>query len=228
MAVGAGGRRVNSDPFMTAYVLWGLTLAAQTGEEINPNILQRAHDYLTRVLVEAENDYALQAWELHASVFFQTQFNKRRPGRFEKRAFENLWDNRTRLNAYTRALLALTAHYMKDKKRAQVLVRNLENGVIADDNPDTSVIQRGKSQSSGSATGTAHWGEDGIFYRWSEGGVEATAFVLRALLTIDPEHRLVEPTGQLADQEPAWRPLEQHTRHGYRLDGIDRLPQHQW
>ena len=41
--------------------------------------------------------------------------------------------------------------------------------------------------------GTAHWGEDGIYWRWSDGGVEATAFALRALLTIDPQNKLVEP-----------------------------------
>ena len=40
---------------------------------------------------------------------------------------------------------------------------------------------------------TAHWGEDGIHHRWSDGGVEATAFVLRALMAIDPENELVEP-----------------------------------
>src|SRR5688572_16589310 len=41
--------------------------------------------------------------------------------------------------------------------------------------------------------GTAHWGEDGIYHRWSDGGVEATAFALRALLAIDPTNKLVEP-----------------------------------
>jgi hypothetical protein len=40
---------------------------------------------------------------------------------------------------------------------------------------------------------TAHWGEDGLYWRWSDGGVEATAFALRAFLAIDPENRLVEP-----------------------------------
>ena len=40
---------------------------------------------------------------------------------------------------------------------------------------------------------TAHWGEDGIFWCWSDGGVEATAFALKALLTIDPGNSLVEP-----------------------------------
>ena len=42
--------------------------------------------------------------------------------------------------------------------------------------------------------GTAHWGEDGIYWRWSDGGVEATAFALRALLAIDPTNKLIEPT----------------------------------
>ena len=41
--------------------------------------------------------------------------------------------------------------------------------------------------------GTAHWGEDGIYWRWSDGGVEATAFALRALLAIDPQNTLIEP-----------------------------------
>jgi uncharacterized protein YfaS (alpha-2-macroglobulin family) len=41
--------------------------------------------------------------------------------------------------------------------------------------------------------GTAHWGEDGVYWRWSNGGVEATSFALRALLAIDPKHKLIEP-----------------------------------
>ena len=41
--------------------------------------------------------------------------------------------------------------------------------------------------------GTAHWGEDGFYWRWSDGGVEATSFALRALLAIDPKNKLIEP-----------------------------------
>ncbi len=58
-----------------------------------------------------------------------------------------------------------------------MLVRNLENGVKTEGTPVTH----------------AHWGEAGIRGRWSEGGVEATAFALRALLAVAPEHPLVEP-----------------------------------
>jgi hypothetical protein len=40
---------------------------------------------------------------------------------------------------------------------------------------------------------TARWGDRGLARRWSQDGVEATAFALRALLAVDPDHELVEP-----------------------------------
>ena len=62
-----------------------------------------------------------------------------------------------------------------------------------DNSPDTSIVQRGAQSTDPSVIGTAHWGEDGIYWRWSDGGVEATSFALRALLTIDPQNKLIEP-----------------------------------
>ena len=62
-----------------------------------------------------------------------------------------------------------------------------------DSQPDTSIVQRGAQASDPSVIGTAHWGEDGIYWRWSDGGVEATSFALRALLAIDPKNKLIEP-----------------------------------
>ena len=109
------------------------------------------------------------------------------------RTFDNLWTSRDRLNAYTRALLALSAHQLGMPDEAMTLVRNLENGAKRDDTPDASVIQRGGGVSRNSVIGTAHWGEDGIWWRWSDGGIEATSFALRALLAIDPGNELIEP-----------------------------------
>ncbi|HZF40560.1 MAG TPA: alpha-2-macroglobulin, partial [Blastocatellia bacterium] len=73
------------------------------------------------------------------------------------------------------------------------LVRNLENGVKMDTAPDTSIIQTTPMRTQPEVISTAHWGEDGIYWRWSDGGVEATAFALRALLAIEPHHKLIEP-----------------------------------
>lgn len=186
-------KKGDSDHFMTAYVLWGLTLAQRSGLEVDRNVLKRAYRFLNKELVEAEDQHDLQAWILHALSTYHATAKLKRVDKFQSKAFGNLWKNRSRLNAYTRSLLALTAHHYGDRKRAMTLIENLENGVIIDKTPDTSIIQRGLKKSQQGVIATAHWGEDGIFYRWSNGGVEATAFALRALLTIDPKNKLVEP-----------------------------------
>jgi len=182
-----------SDHFMTGYVIWGLTLAREAGIAVRSDVLDRGVEYLDKEIVEEEARYDLQAWLLHALSAYQASMKQSGVEEFREKAFENLWANRERLNAYTRALLALSAHHLGYTDRAKTLAENLENGVKLDKTPDVTVLQRGKQESHGAVMGTAHWGEDRLYWRWSEGGVEATAFVLRALLAMDPKNKLVEP-----------------------------------
>ena len=200
----------DSDHYMTAYVLWGLTLAGESGIEVKREVAERAASYLDKELVEEEVNYDEQAWMLHALAVYShnasgstvkvsggtagvSPATPRAVTQFQSKAFDNLFTNRDRLNAYTRALLALSAHYLGYADKAKTLVENLENGVKIDSKPDTSIVQNGGQSSDPSVIGTAHWGEDGIYWRWSDGGVEATSFVLRALLAIDPQNKLIEP-----------------------------------
>ena len=74
--------------------------------------------------------------------------------------------------------------------------------------------------------GTAHWGEDGICWRWSDGGVEATAFALRALLAIDPKNALVEPVTNWLVEDRRGAQWSQHARHGDHRAGAERLSAH--
>ncbi len=137
----------------------------------------------------------MQAWMLHALAVRKAAQRESGLSQFQQKAFDNLWTNRDELNAYTRALFALAAHHFGRTTQPRSLVANLENGVNRDERPDTSVLinRAASSQQPASFMGTAHWGEDGIYWRWSDGGVEATAFALRALLAIDPENKLIEP-----------------------------------
>jgi len=184
----------DSDPFMTAYVLWGLVLARDAKVEIKADVIDRAAAWLDSQLVQAESEPDLQAWLLHALAVKSASDNSRRATEFQTTAFNNLWNSRDRLNAYTRALFALSAHHFGKNTEAQTLVRNLANGVQIDNAPASSALTPGRpAASSNAAQSTAHWGSDGVHYRWSEGGVEATAFALRALLAIDPQNKLVEP-----------------------------------
>ncbi len=143
-----------SDHFMTAYVLWGLTLARQAGIEVKQDVAERAASYLDKELVEEEANYDQQAWMLHAlAVYHAGSLPASSPGRgvtricssvsqFQAKAFDNLWTNRDKLNAYTRALLALAAHNFGYADKAKTLIENLENGVKIDSKPDTSIVQQ--------------------------------------------------------------------------------------
>ncbi len=183
-----------SDHFMSAYVVWGMTLAGEAGIQVRQDVLERGRNFLDAELVKEETSYDLQSWMLHALASYHSSSRQAEISKFQRVAFENLWTNRDRLNAYTRALLALSAHKYGYADRATTLVQNLQNGVTIDTKPDVSIVQSGARNSDASVIGTAHWGEEGIYWRWSDGGVEATSFVLRALLAIDPQNKLIEPT----------------------------------
>ncbi len=187
----------DSDHFMSAYVVWGLTMARDAGIVVREDVLARGVRFLELEIIEQESNPDLQSWMLHAlSAFAESMDRQGISYSWEfplTRTFDNLWSRRDRLNAYTRALLALSAHQLGLGDQAMTLVRNLENGVRRDAAPDTSVIQRGGGATRDSVIGTAHWGEDGIWWRWSDGGIEATSFALRALLRIDPGNELIEP-----------------------------------
>jgi hypothetical protein len=184
----------DSDRWMTAYVVWGWLLAQDAGVSIRADRMKRAVEFLDEKLVNEEDNPDMQAWLLHALALHhaRTPAALRVSLTYQAKAFDNLWAKRESLNAYTRALLALSAHYFHKTEESRTLIANLENGVKRDERPDTSVLVGGKPDNTG-VMGTAHWGEDGIYWRWSDGGVEATAFALRALLAIDPQNKLIEP-----------------------------------
>lgn len=181
-----------SDRWMTAYVVWGLSLARDAGLKVKEDALHRGRDFLVRTLVEEETNFDMQAFMLHALAVCYAPSKDALKSAAIAKAADNLWANREQLNAYTRALFALAAHHLGQADRAKTLIANLENGVKRDERPDASVLIAGLPDNAG-VMGTAHWGEDGLWWRWSEGGVEATAFALRALLAIDPQNQLIEP-----------------------------------
>jgi len=178
----------DSDAYMTAYVVWGLSIARDAGVNVKDNVIARGVDFLRKRLVEFESRPDMQSFMLFALA----SANPGTPHRFEQVALTGLWDQRERLNAHTRALLALSAHSFGNSDMARTLVRNLENGVKIDDDPANSSVQRGsRNAASKHDVTTAHWGADGFWWRWSEGPVETTAFALRALLAIDPGNPLI-------------------------------------
>ncbi len=159
----------DSDPFMTAYVVWGFSIARDAGMKIDEKRVEDAFTWLNENLLEYDDDWNLQAWMLHAMSAWNSRQSKT-----SEDEFNDVWEHREKLTSYSRALLALTAHRYGAKEREQVLLRNLENGAKVDG-------------------ATVHWGSDNFWWHWHDGPVETTAFVLQALVAIDPKHKLVEP-----------------------------------
>jgi len=160
----------DSDRFMSAYVVWGLALARDSGVDVRGDVVSRGFDFLDKSLVDAGNEPDMLAWMLHAMAYVH------RSSSFQDKQITRLWDMREKLNSYSRALFALGQKIRNQNDQALILSRNIING-IEKDNENT----------------TAHWGEAGINYHWSEGGVEATAFCLKALINIDPANEFIAP-----------------------------------
>jgi uncharacterized protein YfaS (alpha-2-macroglobulin family) len=181
------------DPFMTAYVLWGLSLARQADVDVREEVLANAARWIALEIVEAEAEPDLAAWMLHALTAYGAAGLDATALAARDAAFERLWKQRDSLNAYARSLLTLSAVALERREEARILADNLRNGAIVDRTPDTSIVQVGAQAHQPFAMTTAHFGQDGIWRRWSDGSVEATAFALRALVAVDPKHELVPP-----------------------------------
>lgn len=175
-----------SDLWMTAYVIWGFSIARDGGLPVRKEAVDNAYEWLDEQLAEIAGSPHDLAWALHALASWRGT-----PSANARKAFDAAYERRAELNAYSRALLALAAHRFGSAERARVLVRNLENGVKIDRTPDSSILLRGETAAETMAT--AHWGADRFWWRWWDSPVETTAFVLQAIVTIDPKNELVEP-----------------------------------
>ena len=182
-----GGR---SDAYMTAYVIWGLRQAEMAKVPVDQGLIGRGADWLRKELVNSTDDPDLQAWLLHA--LGAAHLSGTTISSEEQAALENLWQKREQLSAYGRALLTLAAAAFGDSAKTTVLGQNLRNGVTVDQQPGVSSAL-GVGTPAATAIPTAHWGSQGPSPRWMDDAVEATAFSLQALLTVDPGSDLVEP-----------------------------------
>lgn len=180
-----------SNAFMTAYVVWGLEIGRQISADIDTKRLRTAREWLTRQVVNSSMAADTRVWVLHALSANRSL----KPSKEEATAFLELMRDRDALNSYGRALLAISASNYGFEDDARLLAENLRNGIQISRKTSDSDLQNpdDKRLTTSSETALAHWGADGMHWRWSEGGVEATAFGLMALLEVDPNNRLVEP-----------------------------------
>ncbi len=161
----------SSDPFITAYVLFGLENAKAEGFEIEDNFLDLARDYLIFHLENPED--ITESWRLDLLTFKAYVLRNHHPDLFSN--LGNLFDRRSELSPWAVGLLALT---MKDQGGMNVeiktLLGDLENRAIR------------------SATGI-HWESDGRAWMLPGTPIFNTAATIFAIAQLDPASESLTP-----------------------------------
>jgi uncharacterized protein YfaS (alpha-2-macroglobulin family) len=160
-----------SDPFMTAYVIDGLTLAKQAGYEIDDGRLARGREKLGQMLATGKT-------EAGASIDLETRafmiYALEETGGVDGQYLDALFAERDKLQPYGRALLALTLRQRKDDGRAREVGTEIERSAT-DDGLNVHWESRRKEMLD--------------FAEWND--TEATALSLKALARIKPESVLL-------------------------------------
>ncbi len=140
------------DPYMSAYVFWGLTRAKRAGIKVNSMVLRDALNALQRY-INSEKDPNRLAFQLFAYAYATGKLHQR------------IWDLRSSgdVNPYGEALLVLALCYGGRRDLARLDAQQLAN------------LARGDGV-------TASWSVKNWFYRWEGVEIEATAFCVWALL----------------------------------------------
>lgn len=167
-----------ADDYMTAHVMFGLSLAREADYAIPAEVFDRGLRYLEHAAASAakgehsslpKQDYFGQR-NLHALTYqcLVLALNKRPC----EEALNLLWQQRDRLAPVGLAMLGRALWLADQKERAETVQRNLMNFAVAVDENDT-----------------LYWEsrEGHRWYWWWHDRVEATCFAMMALLDIRPD-----------------------------------------
>jgi uncharacterized protein YfaS (alpha-2-macroglobulin family) len=173
-----------SNPYLTAYVVSGLALAAQANIKLPANMFERGVGFLVaqatrtepvaRFHWQREENTSVRAFLLYAIGEANAQ-RLRQPDLLAK--LRDVYRMRDELNDYSRALHALALHAARMHEEAAIVLDNIKDRARIDED-----------------TATASWGDYSGYYYWYQSGTEATSFSLKALLALEPTSPLIGNT----------------------------------
>ncbi len=174
-----------SNPFTSAYVVFGMVKAQQSGFEVSENVLNSGLAYLTTQVARGAGGGgkldSIIAPPTGGGGSPYSAFNRQafilyvlaEAGQPDTSATVQLFEDREQLDTYARAYLALALHLIDPTdRRLQTLLSDINNTAIL------------------SATG-AHWEEAETDWWNMNTDTRSTAIVLDTLAVIDPQNQLI-------------------------------------
>jgi uncharacterized protein YfaS (alpha-2-macroglobulin family) len=153
-----------SDPYISAYALYGLLQLKEAGFALPEDILQKTIEYLRAGLVTPQT--LLETWQIDRLAFIQ--FTLTQAGVADLAGLDALFQVRMQLNPWSKALLALSLDMINTgSDQARTLISDLESTAIR------------------SSTG-AHWEGKTPDWRDMQTPVSTSAIVVYALVQKNP------------------------------------------
>lgn len=172
----------DGDPYMTAYVLYGLLVARDSDVKVAPDAIERATTWLiaqaAKPKVQEDNWWWRHLDNDNTRIYMLYVIGRAKAAALKQPKLaahlERIWKGRDGMTDYGRAYLALALQAAGRKDDAKTVVENFQNTVQLDEK-----------------TGTAGWGKRDGWWYWYDGADETTAWVLQAMLSIDPDNKYV-------------------------------------
>ncbi len=160
-----------TDPFMTAYVVDGLSQAKRAGYEIDETKLERARGKVKELIDTGKTEKG-DAFDAESRAYLIYAFAE--SGGSADRYLDNLFNTRAQLQPYGRALLALALKDRNDAKRSAQVAAEIESSASANERD-------------------AHWASKRKAMHDIEESddVEATALSVKALARISPQSEVL-------------------------------------
>lgn len=149
------------DIFMTAYVLYALTLTGEAGYDVSQTVLEKGLAALDKNMQKSQN-----TTEFLFGMYVLAMNDKK-----VHAAYENIMGRADELSAYDLALFTLISGYY-DKEKGKELAGKLED----------LMTDGGRS--------FYYWGEEDT-YNWYEDSIETTAWVVRAIHSAKPDSKVI-------------------------------------
>jgi len=172
-----------SNPFMSAYVVYGLSLAKQANYEVRDGIFKRGISSIKAHLNNKDLDATTRAYMLYSLAVAEEK---------DEELFKKNIDKiiSSEINDYARSLIAMTWKLIGNDKNAQEELSKLEKNVKT------------------SGEGAAFWEGKEFNYRWQDDKVQTTTMALKALVNINEGSELKEKVVRwlmMQRQGMAWR-----------------------
>ncbi len=172
-----------SNPFMTAYVVYGLSIAKQANYEIQAGVLNRGVSAIKTHLNNKTLDATTRAYMLYSLAVAEEKNQE-----FFKKEIDKIISSD--MNDYARSLIAMTWKLIGDERKAREALSSLEKNVKT------------------SGEGAAYWEGKQFHYQWQDDKVQTTAMALKAIVNIDDKSDLKDKVVRWLIQQrqgTAWR-----------------------